>query len=120
MFEVNPYFVALLLTLDEAFKEHFRKENSTLARRVRHCCVCARDAAVKVMCGVRSVAKIVRDKREAVLSNSEFVRKCIEDYYKCKIHAAFYSPTIFEPGCVVVGESLNRVARRPRFARECK
>ena len=89
-----------MLTLDEAFKEHFWKENSTLARRVRHCCVCARDAAVKVMCGVRSVAKIVRDKRETVLPNSEFVRKCIEDYYKCKIHPAFYPPTMFEPSRV--------------------
>lgn len=98
-----------MLTLDEAFKEHFWKENTAFIRRVRLWCVCARDAIVKTMSGVRSVAKIVQDKGETVLSNSEFVRKCIEDYYKCKIHAAFYPPTMFEPGCAVAGEDFSRV-----------
>lgn len=100
-----------MLTLDEAFKEHFWKENTAFIRRVRLWCVCARDAIVKTMSGVRSVAKIVQDKGETVLSNSEFVRKCIEDYYKCKIHAAFYPPTMFDPGCAVVGEDFSRVER---------
>ena len=100
-----------MLTLDEAFKEHFWKENTTFIRRARLWCVCARDAMVKALFWVRSVAKIVQDTRETVLSNSEFVRKCIEDYYKCKIHAAFYPPTMFESGCVDPGENFSRVER---------
>ena len=89
-----------MLTLDEVFKEYIWKENTTLARRMRHWCVCVRDAAVKVMCGVRSVAEVVRDGREVVLPNSDFVRSCIDDYYGSKVHPAFYPPTVFEPSRV--------------------
>lgn len=97
-----------MLTLDEAFKEHFWKENTSFIRRVRLWCVCARDAIVKAMFGVRSVGRIVRDSREFVLPNSDFVRRCIDDYYGSKVHAAFYPPTVFEPSRVQHLESEER------------
>ena len=87
-----------MLTLDEAFKEHFWKEHTSFIRRVRLWCVCARDSIVKAIFGIRSVARIVRDRRETVLPNSNFAKRSIEEYYKCKVHAAFYPPTVFEPG----------------------
>ena len=95
-----------MLTLDEAFKEHFWKENTSFIRRVRLLCVCARDAIVKAMFGVRSVSRIVRDGREVVLPNSDFARRCIDDYYGSKVHSAFYPPTVFEPSHV---EQVDRV-----------
>lgn len=109
-----------MLTLDEAFKEYFWKENTSLIRRVRLWCVCARDAMVKAIFCIRAAAKIVRDSREVVLPNSDYVRRCIDDYYGSKVHAAFYPPTVFEPSCAgpVDRAGCNDIACIGRLAPE--
>lgn len=116
---LGVYFI-YMLTLDEAFKEHFWRENTSLARRIRLWCVCARDAVVKAMCGVRSIARIVRDRREVVLPNSDFVRHCIDEYYGSRVHDAFYPPTVFEPSHIerVACENCNDIACIGRLAPE--
>ena len=106
-----------MLTLDEAFKEHFWKENVSFIRQARFWCICARDAIVKAMFGVRSVARIVRDSREVVLPNSDFVRRCIDDYYGSKVHSVFYPPTVFMP-VRVDHEICNDIAYIGRFEPE--
>lgn len=85
-----------MLTLDEKFKAHFWRagEGGWMALRTR--LVYARDAVVAFFAGVRMPAKIVRDPQEVVLANSNYAKSCIEAYYKCRIHDAFYPPTVFE------------------------
>ena len=56
-----------------------------------------RDALLRIFSGARSARQIVRDRREVVLPNSDFVKRSIESYYKCRVHETFYPPTLFEP-----------------------
>lgn len=55
------------------------------------------DAFGRILSGARSAWQLVRDAREVVLPNSNFVKQSIEAYYKCRVHDAFYPPTLFEP-----------------------
>lgn len=66
-----------------------------------------RDAMVRILSGVRSLRQIVRDPREIVLPNSDFVKRSIEAYYKCRVHDAFYPPTLFEPLPTQAQDSLD-------------
>ena len=86
-----------MLTLDEMFKAHIWNDCKTVWQRVRNSWVFARDYVVACLAGVRMPARIVCNPDEVVLANSNYAKACIESYYKCQIHDAFYPPTMFEP-----------------------
>lgn len=96
-----------MLTLDERFKADFWNECTSGWKLIRNRLVFARDSIVAFLAGVRMPAKIVRDAKEVVLANSNHAKACIESYYKCKIHEAFYPPTVFEPVIAKAASSSN-------------
>lgn len=63
---------------------------------LRHHLLAFRDWLACVLSGTRTPRRIVRNPKEVVLPNSNYVRSMIERHYKCKVHAAFYPPTMFE------------------------
>ena len=96
-----------MLTLDEKFKEFFWHDCPTRWKRIRNRIVFYRDSIVKFFAGIRMPSRIVCDDREVVLANSNFAKSCIESYYKCRIHDAFYPPTVFEPLNEVTKQTEN-------------
>ena len=86
-----------ILTLDIKFKAYFWNKGQSTLKGLRSKLVYAKDVIVALLAGVRMPAKIVRDSREVVLANSNYAKSCIESYYNCHIHDAFYPPTVFEP-----------------------
>lgn len=95
-----------MLSLDNAFRAFIWKERPKGREWLRDRLVRFRDELARILAGARTAASIVRDGREVVLPNSDYAKRCIEDYYHCKVHEAFYPPTLFE-----AGERLNRVER---------
>lgn len=94
-----------MLSLDNAFRALIWKERPKGREWLRDRSVRFRDELARMLAGARTAASIVRDGREVVLPNSSYAKRCIEDYYHCKVHEAFYPPTLFE-----AGERFNRVA----------
>lgn len=86
-----------MLTLDEKFKAYFWRDCQGWRKLTRNRLVFMRDSLVAFLVGVRMPSKIVRDVKEVVLANSNYAKACVETYYKCQIHDAFYPPTVFEP-----------------------
>jgi glycosyltransferase involved in cell wall biosynthesis len=86
-----------MLTIDEKFKEYYWGACENWWKLFRNRLVFLRDSVVAFLSGVRMPAEIVRNSKEIILANSNYVKKCIESYYKCNIHDAFYPPTVFEP-----------------------
>ena len=86
-----------MMTLDAGYfnKVWFRDQGKAVPLKMR--LSQWRDTAVRLLSGVRSAWQIVRDSREIVLPNSNFVKRSIEAYYKCRVHDAFYPPTLIEP-----------------------
>lgn len=86
-----------MMTLDASYfnKVWFRDQGNRVPLKMRLSQI--RDALVRILSGVRSARQIVRDPREVVLPNSNFVKRSIETYYKCRVHETFYPPTLFEP-----------------------
>lgn len=85
-----------MLSLDNAFRAFIWKEHPKGREWLRDRMLRFRDELARVLAGARTAASIVRDKREVVLPNSDYAKRCIEDYYHCKVHEAFYPPTLFE------------------------
>lgn len=102
-----------MLSLDNAFRAFIWKEHPKGRDWLRDKMLRFRDELARVLAGARTAASIVRDKREVVLPNSEYAKSCIEDYYRCKVHEAFYPPTLFEAkNCGIEGLkdcSIDRV-----------
>ena len=86
-----------MMTLDAGYsnKVWFRDQGKAVPLKTR--LSQGRDTVVRILSGVRSARQIVCDPREVVLPNSNFVKRSIESYYKCRVHEAFYPPTLFEP-----------------------
>ena len=106
-----------ILTLDIKFKAYFWGKDQSTLKGFRTKLVYAKDVIVAFLTRVRMPARIVRDSREVVLANSNYAKSCIESYYKCHIHDAFYPPTVFVPICNV-NSGVYDVAYIGRFQPE--
>ena len=84
------------LALDHACRAFILKERPKGREWLRDRSVRFRDELARMLAGARTAASIVRDGREVVLPNSCYAKRCIEDYYHCKVHEAFYPPTLFK------------------------
>ena len=92
-----------MLSLDNAFRAFIWKEHPKGREWLRDRMLRFRDELARVLAGARTAASIVRDGREVVLPNSCYAKRCIEDYYHCNVHEAFYPPTLFEgKNCSIV------------------
>ena len=96
-----------MLTLDEKFKAYFWRDCQGWRKLTRNRLVFIRDLLVAFLAGVRMPSRMVCDVREVVLANSNYAKSCIESYYKCQIHDAFYPPTVFDPIAKKASESNN-------------
>lgn len=96
-----------MMTLDAGYfnKIWFRDQGKAVPLKTR--LAQGRDTMVRILSRVRSARQIVRDPREIVLPNSNFVKRSIEAYYKCRVHDAFYPPTLFEPMSLRADNSLD-------------
>ncbi len=95
-----------MLSLDNAFKAYIWKEHPKGLKWLRDKVLKFRDWFSRGLAAARRASSIVRDKREVILPNSEYAKSCIEDYYHCEVHEAFYPPTLFIPkNCGIEGHS---------------
>ena len=85
-----------MMTFDRYFQAWAQEWNPKGKWWLRHHLLAFRDWFACVLAGVRTPRRIVRNPVEVVLPNSNYVRGMIERYYKCKVHEAFYPPTMFE------------------------
>ena len=104
----GKHFV-FMLSLDNAFKAFIWKEHPRGREWLRYRTLRFRDCLARMLAGARTAASVVRDGREVVLPNSCYAKRCIENYYHCKVHEAFYPPTLFE-----AGKRFSRVERVAR------
>lgn len=96
-----------MLTLDEAFSSQFFNDGGGLRAKLRRRLVHLRNLTVAFLSGVRSPSRIARNSDETILANSNYVKRCIESYYKCHIHDAFYPPTVFVPTAPINSDLHN-------------
>ena len=91
-----------MMTFDRYFQAWAQEWKPKGKWWIRHHLLAFRDWFACVLAGARTPRQIVRNPKEVVLPNSNYVRGMIERHYKCKVHEAFYPPTMFEtdlPNC---------------------
>ena len=85
-----------MMTFDRYFQAWAQEWKPKGKWWIRHHLLAFRDWFACALAGARTPRRIVRNPKEVVLPNSNYVRGMIERHYRCKVHEAFYPPTMFE------------------------
>jgi len=105
-----------MMTFDREFRAWVNGDAKVESRQSRIDIHAIKSVVSRWLAGVRTAADIVKDHHESVYPNSEYVKTCIEDFFRCKVKATFYPPTIFEP--INGGAIRNDIAYVGRISRE--